>query len=304
MLKPLRHIKSFVILTAVFSVNFLFLEAQDPFLSQYYSNCIHLNPAFTGTSHMARFSMGYRNQFPALGSSFVNYHAAFDMSSNLLQGGVGFNIMNDVQGNGTLRNLSVDGIYSYALMVNPEFTINAGFQASYGMRILKTGDLIFPDGIDRMTGIYFGPNEEIFDQTISYPDFAIGFLGYTRNWYAGLAVHHLARPNTSFSKSYREPLPRKYTFHGGVYIPVFEKRFGREAVKINPNIIVMLQGSQRQINLGADVIRKVFFAGIWTRQSTQFRLTCITVVAGYQDERMRFGYSFDFNMAKPWVYNV
>lgn len=280
------------------------LKAQDPVLSQYYSNSIFLNPAFTGTSRMARFSMGYRNQYPAMGSAFVNYHAAFDMHSNLLQGGVGINIMNDVQGNGTLSNLTVDGSYSYALMVNPEFTLNAGFQASYGMRILKTGDLIFPDGIDRFTGIYFGPVEEIFDQTISYPDFAVGFLGYTRTWYAGIAMHHLTRPNISFSKNYREPLPRKYTFHAGIYIPVFEKRFGREAVKINPNMIVIQQGSQRQINLGAEVIRKVFFAGVWTRQNIHFGLSCITVVAGYQDQRMRFGYSFDFNMAKPWVYNV
>ncbi len=288
----------------ILSVDFSLLEAQDPFLSQYYSNSIFLNPAFTGTAHMVRFSMGYRNQYPALGSSFVNYHAAFDMPSNLLQGGVGVNIMNDVQGNGTLRNMSVDGIYSYALTVNPEFTINAGFQASYGMRHLKTGDLFFPDGYDNVTGIYFGSVEEISDQTISYPDFSIGFLGYTRTWYTGIAVHHLARPNISFSKNYREPLPRKYTFHAGIYIPVFEKRFGREAVKINPNIVVIQQGSQRQINLGAEVIRKVFFAGIWSRQNIHFGLTSFTVVAGYQDQHIRFGYSFDFNMAKPWISNV
>ena len=303
-LKQVAQIKILVILTVVLYVGFFMAKAQDPFLSQYYSNCIYLNPGFTGTSLMARFSMGYRNQYPALGSSFVNYHAAFDMPSNILQGGLGFNVMHDVQGNGTMSNLTVDGIYSYALTVNPGFNINAGFQATYGMRILKTGDLIFPDGIDKLTGIYFGPTEDISDQAISYPDFAVGFLGYTRNWYTGLAIHHLARPNVSFNKNYREPLPRKYTIHAGIYIPIFEKRFGREAVKINPNIIVIQQGSQRQISLGAEVIRKVFFAGIWSRQNISFGLSNLTVVAGYQDQHIRFGYSFDFNMTRPWVNNV
>jgi len=295
---------SATVITILLLINILPAEAQDAFLSQHYSNSIYLNPAFAGTSHMARFSMGYRNQFPAMGSTFVNYHAAFDMPSNLLQGGLGINIMNDVLGNGTLHNLAIDGIYSYALVVNPEFTINAGFQASYVMRLLKTDGLIFPDGIDNLTGIYLGPNEEISDQTVSFPDFAVGFLGYTRTWYAGVVVHHLARPNISFSRNYREPLPRKYTIHAGLYIPIFEKRFGREAVRINPNLVVIQQGSQRQINLGAEVIRKVFFAGISTRQNIHFGLSTITIVAGYHDERMRFGYSFDFNMAKPWVSNV
>ncbi len=278
--------------------------AQDAFLSQYYSNSIYLNPAFTGTAQMVRFSMGYRNQYPAMGSTFINYHATLDIPSKFLQGGAGINIMNDVQGNGTLSNLTIGGIYSYALVVNPELTINAGFQASYVMRFLKTDGLIFPDGIDKMTGIYLGPNEPISDQTVSYPDFAVGFLGYTRTWYAGLAVHHLARPNLSFSRDYREPLPRKYTVHAGIFIPVFERRFGREAVRINPNVIVIQQGSQRQVSLGAEVIRKVIFAGIWTRHDTRFGLSSIIAVAGYNDQRIQFGYSFDFNMAKPWISNV
>jgi type IX secretion system PorP/SprF family membrane protein len=278
------------------------VNAQDPFLSQYYSNTIYLNPAFTGSSGMPRFSAGYRNHFPSLGSAFVNYHAAFDMPAELVQGGFGFNIMNDIQGNGQLSNLRIDGIYSYAIVANPEIELIAGLQFSYVLRSMKTNGFNLPDGFNISTGQFdLDPGEAISDQTSGYPDFATGILCFSRTWYAGIAVHHLTAPNMSFSRNYMERLPRKYTFHAGIYIPVFEKRFGREFLQVNPNLVFIQQGSQRQINIGVEVIRKGLFAGIWSRQNIRFGVSTITAVAGYQDNRMRFGYSFDFNIFRPWI---
>ncbi len=275
--------------------------AQDPCLSQYYSNTIYLNPAFTGSSGMPRISIGYRNQYPSLGQVFVNYHAAFDMPSQLFGGGFGFNIMNDVQAKGQLNNLRIDGIYSHALILTPEIEMIAGLQASYVIRSLRTNGLILPDGLDNLTGIYVGPGEPISDQTSGYPDFAAGMLFFSRDWYAGFAVHHITAPNMSFSKNYMERLPRKYTLHAGINIRVFEKRFGREYLQISPGLVYIQQGSQRQINIGAEVMRKGVFAGIWGRQNVRFGLGAITAVAGYQDTRFRFGYSYDFNTSLPWI---
>jgi len=291
-------------LTVFFIFGEVSVMSQDPLFSQYYSNSLYLNPAFAGTAQMARFTASYHNQFPTLGSTFVSYNAGYDMPVEILQGGIGLNVMNDVQGNGTMNRLSFDGMYTYSLVVNPKFTISGGLQASYVMRFLKTGDFVLPDGIDASTGIYTGPNEVISDQSASYPDFAVGFLGYTRSWYAGLAVHHLAKPNTSFSHSYREPLPRKYTVHAGIYIPIFEKRFGREAVRLNPNAVYIQQGSQRQVNLGLEAIRNGLFAGVWSRYNRNFGMASVTAVAGYQNEKFRFAYSYDFNLLKSWVNNL
>ena len=286
--------------------NIFTLHAQDPFLSQYYSHTIYLNPAFTGSSGMTRFTLGYRNQFPSMGSAYVNYHTAFDMPVELVQGGVGVSIMNDVQGGGQLSNLRIDGIYSHAIVINQKIEVIGGLQAGYVIQSLKTDDLTFPDGMYYVSGmyVYTGPGEDISDQTSGYPDFAAGVLCFTRDWYTGIAVHHLTAPNISFSENYREPLPRKYTVHAGISIPVFEKRFGREFLQVNPNLIYIQQGSQRQINLGAEVIRKGLFAGVWSRFNNHFGISTITVVAGYQNRRMRFGYSFDFNMYQPWIYDL
>jgi type IX secretion system PorP/SprF family membrane protein len=280
------------------------IDGQDTQFSQFYSNILPLNPAFAGTSLAGRFSVSYRNQFPSMGTTYATYNAAFDMPVELLQGGLGVNVMNDIQGRGIMNRFSVDGIYSYTLLVNRDITINAGFQASYVLRSLRVSGLIFPDGLDGNTGLYVGPGEPISDRTAGYPDFAVGFIGYSRTWYAGLASHHLTRPNISFSKNYREPLPRKYTIHGGIYIYIYEKKFGREAVRLNPNLVVIQQGRQRQVNIGLEAFRNGLYSAIWFRQRRDFGLSTAMVAAGYEHEKFRFGYSYDFNVASPWKSNV
>jgi type IX secretion system PorP/SprF family membrane protein len=297
-----RKISAFLIFIAgnFISAN-VCINAQDPSLSQFYSNTVYLNPAFTGSSGMPRISTAYRNQYPSLGQVYVTYHAAFDMPSALFGGGFGINIMNDVQARGQMNNLRIDGIYSHAIILHPEIEMIAGLQASYVIRSLKTDGLILPDGIDNLTGIYIGPTEPISDQTSGYPDFAAGVLVFTRDWYAGFALHHITAPNMSLSRSYREVLPRKYTFHAGINIRVFEKRFGREFLQISPGLVYIQQGSQRQVNLGAEIMRKGIFAGVWGRQNNRFGLGSITALAGYQDTRFRFGYSYDFNTSLPWI---
>ena len=53
----------------------LFLDinshAQDPIFTQFYSNPVYLNPAFSGTNKCPRFVMNYRNQWPSFPGAFV-----------------------------------------------------------------------------------------------------------------------------------------------------------------------------------------------------------------------------------------
>jgi len=48
-------------------------------------------------------------------------------------------------------------------------------------------------------------------------------------------------------------------------------------------------------------MRKGFFAGVWSRFNVSSGINAITVVAGYQNRQLRFGYSYDFNMFQPWI---
>ncbi|MCK4854300.1 MAG: PorP/SprF family type IX secretion system membrane protein [Bacteroidales bacterium] len=271
---------------------------QDPFFSQFYNSILVLNPAYSGSAHHPRVSAAYRNQIPAMGSPYVTYNAAFDMPVRTLQGGIGINIMNDAQGS-TINRTSIDAIYTYFLEVSPEFVVNAGFQASYSHRFLKTGSMILPDGLDA-TGIYIGHTEPISDMNTGYPDFAVGFVVYNRIAYGGVSMHHLTKPNTSISKNYYQPLPRKLTVHGGVFLSIYERRMGREALKLNPNLVYLHQAGFRQLNYGLSLIYNYLQAGLWFRHSSGFSLNAFSVHFGYEHDYFRIGYSYDFNVMDPW----
>jgi len=273
--------------------------AQDPYFSQFFNSILYLNPAYAGSSHQGRISAAYRNQMPALGSPYVSYNASYDLPVKPLQGGLGINIMNDVQGS-SFNHISADLMYSYFLAVSPTLVINAGFQASYSHRFLDAAGLIFPDQIDPLgiSGSHSG--ESIGNLNKGYPDFAIGFVGFTRIFYAGISMHHLTKPDLSMSKSSSQQLPRKLTVHGGVYIPVYGRKLGREVLRLNPNLVYIQQGGFRQANYGLDVIYKNLYTGLWFRHSLDFAVNAFIIHLGYEHDYFRIGYSHDFNVYSPW----
>ena len=269
--------------------------AQDPFLSQQHASSLYLNPAFAGTSFNSRLAVAYRNHFPSLGSSYVTYYASWDQYVELIQGGLGFNLMHDVQEGGVIKLISADAIYTYSLVVTQDLTISAGIQASYSYRSLSTDGLVFSQELTGV-GSYRQEYHESITQGKGYPDFAVGFLGISRFAYAGVAVHHLNRPNMSFSSMQRVPLPWKFSAHGGIIIPVYERRFGKEAVRLNPNAVVLYQGGQNQFNYGLDIWTGPVFAGLMLRQNIPVKLSAAALCLGYSNEYIRLAYSYDFNI--------
>ena len=275
------------------------VRGQDPFFSQFFHSLLYLNPAYTGAAHQPRLSVAYRNQMPELGSPYVTLDASYDQPVRVLQGGLGINIMNDRLGP-ALNRYRADLSYAYFLALNQRITLHAGFQASYCHRFLKRSEIVLPTELGE-NGSAGSSGEEVGDMSRGYPDFAVGFAVFTRFAYAGISMHHLARPDLSMgSGGGRQPLPRKLTVHGGVFIPIYEKRLGREALKLNPSLVYQHQAAFRQLNYGLDVVYKSIYAGLWFRHSLDFSMTAFSLHIGYEYQYFRFGYSYDFNVSGPW----
>ncbi|HKK66993.1 MAG TPA: type IX secretion system membrane protein PorP/SprF, partial [Bacteroidales bacterium] len=64
-------------------------NAQDAHFSQFYANPLYLNPAFAGSDKCPRVNLNYRNQWPALGQTYVTYSLSYDQHVNAIQGGAG-----------------------------------------------------------------------------------------------------------------------------------------------------------------------------------------------------------------------
>src|SRR4030095_7348775 len=63
--------------------------AQDAHFTQFYAAPTYLSPAFAGTSLQSRFSMIYRDQWPAIPGAFVTYAAAYDHYLSQANSGLG-----------------------------------------------------------------------------------------------------------------------------------------------------------------------------------------------------------------------
>lgn len=266
--------------------------AQDPEFTQFYAAPLYLNPAFAGSSRCPRLAMNYRNQWPALSATFVTYSVSYDQHVDVLQGGLGLLVLNDKAGDGTLNTTNVSGIYSYQLNVTRQFSIKAGFQATYVQKKVDWDKLTFGDMIDPRYGFVYTTQEIRPNDTRSFVDLSAGILAYSSKIYAGVAVNHLTEPDESFLGNVTSPLPMKITGHAGAVIPL---ETGRNAASsyISPNILYQQQQDFTQLNLGLYVKKGPLVGGLWYRNKD-----AVIILLGVQQGMFKFGYSYDVTVSK------
>ena len=266
---------------------------QDPAFSQFYANPLFMNPAMAGVEGPAKVYLGYRNQWPGATDPYSTYHASYEQFIDPLQGGVGVHVINDRQGGGIFNSLSLDAIYAYHLRISSELMITGGFQASVGQRNLNPEGLVLPDELAGVSTTTLNGYSRV------YPDFAVGFGGFYKNFYGGLAVHHLIQPYTAPSEDPNTRLSRKYTAHLGAMIPIYEKRLGREVLQLSPNLVFLQQDIYQQLNYGLEVLYNSIIGGIWFRQDLLFSYGTLIFSIGYGNEQFRVRYSYDAKLSQP-----
>ncbi len=268
------------------------VQAQDPIFSQFYANPLYLNPALAGTQKCPRVNLNYRNQWPALSGNFVTTSASYDQYVEAVNGGLGFLIMNDNAGRGTLNWFQVSGIYSYQLTLSDKVSMVAGFQATYFQRSLDWSRLTFGDQIDSRRGFIFSTQDAPRGGTVNNVDFSAGTMIFSDNFYGGVSVHHLFEPNESLIVA-EAPLERKYTVHAGAIIPIKKDVRGETDASISPNILYQRQFDFEQINIGLYAQKGPLIVGAWYRFQDAF-----IILVGIDNDRFRCGYSYDLTTSQ------
>jgi len=274
------------------------LRAQDAQFSQFYANPLYLNPAFAGSSGCPRIGINFRDQWPSLTGTFVTYTAAYDQHFSKLSGGIGILFMGDRAGEGTINTNSLSAMYAYKLDVSRKFSIRAALQATYQQKTLNWDNLKFGDMIDPKYGFVYQTSEPNVSESKGYVDFSAGILGYSENFFAGVAVHHLTEPEEGFLSITN--LPRKYTAHAGMIIDIKRKsKISRslEDVSISPNIMYQQQMQFQQMNYGFYLNRYPFVGGLWFRQNFT-NADAMIFLFGIQQETFKFGYTYDLTVSK------
>jgi type IX secretion system PorP/SprF family membrane protein len=291
-------------LLALMAVIFIALsqtaQAQDPAFTQFYGNPLYLNPAMAGSANCPRISMNHRNQWPSLKGAFISSSISIDKNVEALHGGVGIQVLNDIQGEGALTNTQVSAMYSYQLQASRKLTVLTGVQATYQQRALDKAKLHFGDEIDPNYGFVFPTQENIgqFADNVSYADISIGMMAFTKKYFAGFAMHHITQPDDAFiTTSY---LPRKLTVHAGANFAVGRgKNMGlvMDGPFITPNVLYMTQNGAEQLNVGMSLTNDSFSGGLYFRNNFS-NADAVLVVLGYEANGMRLGYSYDYTVSE------
>ncbi len=286
------------VLLFIFIPGFMF--GQDPAFSQFFSNPLYLNPAFTGTSELPRTVINYRNQWPQNGATYETFSLSFDRISRKLNTGFGFQIYRDLELNDIIRTTSASFCYSYHLKFSQASFMTLALQGGAVYKQFNANSLIFPSEIDQLTGEITGSSPINLNAEFKiFPDFAVGAIGQLSEYYYGLAVHHLSRPNESITEGDQKgKLPIKVTLNVGARSRKLHHGLLSREYTLSPNILYQQQGSFKQLNLGIYLIEKSFLFGGWFRNNMDIRPDALIFLAGFAVERFQFGYSFDLTLSK------
>ena len=279
-----------IALCCVLGLMFFSAQAQDPHFTQFYASPLYLNPAFAGAYKCPKFNLNYRNQYPVI-NAYSTYAASYDQFVDALNGGLGMQITVDDAGQGTMQMLEFSGMYSYHLTISRDFSLLVGFQGTYRQRSLDWSKLIFPDQLDPQFGNIYVTNEIPGDNVVGHVDFSTGFIGFGENFYFGGAFHHITQPDDPFL--IESKLPMKMTFHAGATLPIGSSR--SETV-LSPGLLYQQQGGFTQLNYLLSITTNNITGGLSFRHSFN-NADAITVLLGYQVDKLRIGYSYDYTVS-------
>ena len=208
----LKRIKYIFILSFILIVD---ICSQDPTFSQFYANPLYLSPSFAGATEEYRFSMNYRNQWPAIPGVFHTYSISFDKALINFNSGIGVLATYDVAGSGDLSTTNIGLLYSYDFNINREWHVRPGVNFKFYYQGLDIYKLVWSS---QMTGSGVTPSVSPppFDNVADI-DFSFSTLAYNDRIWAGFTLDHLLVPKTSFYGNDAN-VPIKFNLYGGIQI--------------------------------------------------------------------------------------
>ncbi len=292
--------------------------AQDPLYSQFYAASMYLNPALTGSSNIPRFTLNYRNQWPALSANYVTTSFSADHYIEKYNSGIGLLFTSDNQ-YADLSTTNIGLLYSYNQTITDNLSARFGVQGSYNSRGIgnKWDRFTFGDQLDQNGNPTGNPtNDPIASKNnpqINYVDFSTGTVLYNDNFWAGLGVKHLNRPNYNLIKDTATPvrLPMLFSVHGGYKFffqnGLIDGGFGEDLdneKSLSPSFLYEKRGPYQHLDVGMYLTYAPMIIGAWYRGLPVFgqdlegstRNVASVFMIGYKQDNLTFGYSYDMNL--------
>lgn len=299
-----RYIATLLMLMAGF-----YAPAQDHIYSQFFNAPIYLNPSLTGQFEGDfRVNVIYRNQWSGLSGDLSYITASADLNISKFAGGVGLMFTRSSEGTAYLVKNNAAATYSYSVG-SDDFVASFGIQAGFTNRQIDWSKLVFGDQIDMRLGYIPGSVSAAqppdIDSKIFF-DAAAGTNIVFRNLMAGVAVHHINKPDESFSGTVAK-LPMRITANASYRIPLSQNFYYSqdEGSYLIPSVIYYKQASSSSLSAGAQFKFRGLNAGLWYRSAGQGGPDAIVVSLIFDlfkgnrnGEKLRLGISHDATTSK------
>lgn len=290
----LKRIKYIFILTFLFVVE---IYSQDPTFSQFYANPLYLAPSFAGATEEYRFSMNYRNQWPAIPGVFHTYSISFDKALLAFNSGIGVLATYDVAGSGDLSTTNIGLIYSYDFQINREWHLRPGVNFKFYYLGLDIYKLVWNSQLSG-SGVTPSVSPPPFDN-VADVDFTFSTLAYNDRIWGGFTLDHLLVPKTSFYGDDAK-VPLKFNLFGGMQI--VKKTRLRTKLKEVLSVALNFQKQAKfyQTDLGLYYYKDPLIFGLWYRGIplvTSQAGDAIIGLVGIKTEQLHIGYSYDFTIS-------
>ncbi len=185
--------------------------AQDSQFSQFYASPLYLAPSFAGSTDGDRFSLNYRNQWPAITKSFQTYSLGYDHYFPHLKSGVGLLLFREQAGTSSLSTTNIGLAYSYKFRFRSGWRISPGLSFFYTQRNVNFGELTFEDELrsDQTTGT---GELQILEKKADI-DASFSVLAFNKNYWLGFTWDRILMPNRSLTGDIIED-PFKFSVYG------------------------------------------------------------------------------------------
>lgn len=274
-----------LILCLLLSSSNLLVEGQvlNTRYSQYASNGLMLNPAYTGSNGGTSYSAIYRNQWIGLeGAPLSILLSAHTKSSKWERVGIGGFVENDKVG--LTNRINAFGTFAYSIPTD-NGTISAGFQG--GIQFYAS-DLTSCEGCD--------PNDiALFEDNQLLPNFGAGIYYYTDDWYIGSAIPYLIEEGDFFEgntevKKANESLQILTT--AGYVLSLSDNLIFKPTMllRVLPQAIEKVQ---TEIS-GNMLLKETFWVGLSSRFNTTTLESAVLLLGVDFTTGLRIGYSYDY----------
>lgn len=279
-------------------------NAQDPVFTQYFLVPESLNPGFSGFEDSSYMGLIHRTQWPNLDLRVDTDYVFFNSWIENV-GGIGVSILNQHENSTNYNHFQGNVNFAYHVKLANDWYFRPGIEVGFGTKSFNFSNLVLADQININSGTISSSSSDPFalnaNNNVSFFDFSTGFVfdkKNTRNdtdlWF-GASIKHLNRPNISFVDNNNIPLDIFYSVHGSYKFPYFD----RNDMLLSLNY--MQQGEYNRMDLGAMIRLEKLMLGATAvtnpakNNPNSHLLTSVNAFVGLELEKLRFGFSYDFN---------